>query len=276
MNNLKDYFSSFDFLKDPEKRNNVITIIIAVIIVFVPIHYARKWTTYTNYNNSVAAQNYQQAKKINARTKKDVASAKIQLKNQPQIQKTIEKHVTEFLSAQAVLNDYKKKNTAVTPQAYDDATAKTLSMITNKQILNDPNHNLITMPGYTNGLTVTVSYSPSYNVYSKTINVVFHYNEGNKPIYIVNGTYDLGSNRFNNFDVFSTSYTYDYTNHLTAKDKARLDRIYDPRTKQKLAKDKKKAQQKEHSKKKQADKEKHNTKKKTTKKSAKKRKGGKK
>ena len=112
-------------------------------------------------------------------------------------------------------------------------------LITSTDLLNDPENYLITYPSYTDGLKISVSYAPSYSVYTKTIPIVFHYNLGNTPIYVVEADYDLTSNQFTDFDVYQTQYTYRYTNKLSLTEKKKYAKQYNTKSMKHLDKNKK-------------------------------------
>ena len=239
LDNIRDYLDEFSYLHDPDKRNKVIFVIIFIIALFIPLHYAHKWQKMTDYNYNSIAENKAQIKKLKNYANSRVKEAKIRLKNQAQTQKAIEKNTNDFVDAQSVLMDYKKKNTKVTSDEYNKAKDITKKLITSTDLLNDPENYLITYPSYTDGLKISVSYAPSYSVYTKTIPIVFHYNLGNTPIYVVEADYDLTSNQFTDFDVYQTQYTYRYTNKLSLTEKKKYAKQYNTKSMKHLDKNKK-------------------------------------
>ena len=89
-------------------------------------------------------------------------------------------------------------------------------MIVNGSILNDPDNDLIAPVGRSKGLSIDVSYSPSFSVYQDDIDVIFHLNgqmdKGVKPVYVAKGTYNLKHNKFEDFAYYTTKYAINFYN----------------------------------------------------------------
>lgn len=220
LDNIKDYLAQFSFLDDPEKRRNLLILIVCVVIMFIPLHLGHKWNKLAQENVIAVKQNQAQMKKLDKYADQHIKVAKVRLNNQSQLQKKIETNVNNFADAQTVLNDYQQKNTKISTDERDKAIDIVKNSISSTDILPNPEHYSILYPGgFTGGLSIAISYSPSFSVYSKTITVVFHYNAGKLPIYIVDATYDLSSNKFVDFVVNQTGYTYRYSLKLPTEKK---------------------------------------------------------
>lgn len=216
---MKDTISYYwTLIRDssPEAKRGVFVIFVALALIITPFSISHHYNQIATTDQIKAKNNYNEAKQLNAKAQQKVKTAKYRLKNQAQMQKDIEKHMDDFQKAELTLMQYKTKHNNITPDQAAAAQDTISKMVPNTHILNDPDNYLIAPIGRTNGLTMNISYSPSFSVYQDHIDVIIHLigkmDRGTKPVYIVKGLYNIKNNQFDDFNYYTTKYAVNFYN----------------------------------------------------------------
>lgn len=216
---MKDNFEYYwSMIRDasPDAKRGVFVIIFTLALIFVPFGISHHYRGVAETANAKAANNIKAAKELDKQAHQKVQTAKYRMKNQAQVQKEVQKNVDDFTKAQLTLMQYKTKNSKVTADQAQEAQGIVDKMIVNGSILNDPDNDLIAPVGRSKGLSIDVSYSPSFSVYQDDIDVIFHLNgqmdKGVKPVYVAKGTYNLKHNKFEDFTYYTTKYAINFYN----------------------------------------------------------------
>ena len=223
--NAKDYLDQIRSMPYEAKRGTVIVVVCGALMA-VPLIAMHHYTTLADHNNRVAQVNKAEARDLIKHASGQQKYAKMRLKNQKQTQAEIDHNVKTFIKAQKVLMNYQVKNTTVTSDERDEALQQTRKLITQYNILGDPDDGLMIFSNDAKDLKITTSMSSSYSVFQKDIHIVFHLSYQNKPVYIVDSTYNIKDQVFTNFTPYSTTYTFAWENGVKLEDqkKAKIDK----------------------------------------------------
>lgn len=216
---LKDTMDKIKNAPYEAKRGAIIgAICIAVSVAPFAVmhHYSNKANNYMQITN----QNNEQIKKLQNKTQKKVKTAKVRLLNAPQTQKKIEKNVEEVSSLQLQILKYVQNPKKYSTQDKQDAYLKMQKFVNSNALLTTDG--LIMPMQSANGITINASYQPSFSVTDDNIEVMFHYYYHNKPIYIIDGIYNLASDKFTGFGTYGTSYTYMYMRNPKSLDENKV------------------------------------------------------
>lgn len=223
--NAKYYLDQIRSMPYEAKRGAVIVTACGALMV-VPLIAMHHYTTLADHNNRVVQVNKAEARDLIKHAAGQQKSAKMRLKNQKQTQAEIDHNVKTFIKAQKVLMNYQMKNTTITSDEHDEALQQTRKLITQYNILGDPDDGLMVFSNDAKDLKITTSMSSRYSVFQKDIHIVFHLSYQNKPVYIINSTYNIQDQVFTTFTPYSTTYTFAWENGVKLEDqqKAKSDK----------------------------------------------------
>lgn len=226
--NAKDYLDQIRSMPYEAKRGAIIVAVCGALMV-VPLIAMHHYTTLADHNTRVVQVNKAEARDLIKHASGQQKYAKMRLKNQKQTQAEIDHNVKTFIKAQKVLMNYQIKNTTVTNDEHDEALQQTRKLITQYNILGDPDDGLMIFSNDATDLKITTSMSSSYSIFQKDIHIVFHLSYQNKPVYIVDSTYNIKDQVFTTFTPYSTTYTFAWENGVKLEDqkKAKIDKKKD-------------------------------------------------
>lgn len=209
-NNIKDtindYLDRFRELDGTDVSRGLIIFAICFVLFFGPLfaiqHYGHQVNRYagaTKRNNAEAAYLIKQAHQ-------KARYAKVQKKNQPQIQKMVEDKVNTFMKAQNTILAYQDKK-GVSSIAKENANNTVNSLLKSEDLIGTTDGGKLIVPlgyGSTKNITMKVGYTPEYSVTQPSIHIMINTYYKKYLIYITDATFNIRSEKFTAFDTYFT------------------------------------------------------------------------
>lgn len=212
-NNIKDtiddYLDRFRELDGTDVSRGLIIFAICFALFFGPLFAIQHFGNQVNRYAGATKRNNEEAAYLIRQAHQKARYAKIQKKNQPQIQKMVEDKVNTFMKAQNTILAYQdKKNISST--AKENANNTVDSLLKSEDLVGDTDGGKLIVPlgyGNTKDVTMKVGYTPEYSVTQPNIHIMINTYYKTYPIYITDATFNIRSEKFTAFDTYFTSNT---------------------------------------------------------------------